>query len=160
MIQATIKTFQRQSSTHNPQKYSQQVSTRQQDYGTAKQVNSFSSYRVIQMRSFLVLLTIKATPSSRDPRTTLAAFGETSIPMICDLFLDNDNHSAKVWHQSFHFADCAQNVEGTYQILIYVHEGTVILELPAVVRSCEDCDQLALPTELIAFLDYLMRTAD
>lgn len=51
-------------------------------------------------------------------------------------------------------------MEGTDEILVYVHEGTVVLELPAVVGRSEHCYQFAFPAEFVALLDYLVGTTN
>ena len=51
-------------------------------------------------------------------------------------------------------------LERTDQILVDGHHGTSVIELPAVIRCREHCDELSLCKKLIAVLDYLMSATD
>lgn len=46
--------------------------------------------------------------------------------------------------------------EATAQVLFYLHDGGIIIELPAVVRGREHCHQFSLCVELVALLDNLV----
>jgi hypothetical protein len=52
-----------------------------------------------------------------------------------------------------------QDLEGADQILIDAHQGSGIVELPAIVGSREDGNQLPLREEFVSLLNHLMRTA-
>lgn len=51
---------------------------------------------------------------------------------------------------------CRSNLKGTHQRFVDAHHGARVVELPAVVRRREECDQLTFRKELITVLDHLV----
>jgi hypothetical protein len=51
-------------------------------------------------------------------------------------------------------------VERTYEVLVYAHEGTVVLELSTVVGSCEDGHKFTIPHKFVTFFYHLMSSTN
>lgn len=92
----------------------------------------------------------------------LAFFDNRSQPQIIIIHPLYKYYSVAVQscRRSFWLFVSLKDLEGAYQVLIYVHKRPVVLELSTVIRCSEDCYQFPVPVELVPFLYDLMCATD